>query len=317
MMHNRDTEKTRQTIGRGTGIRRRTLLSGTLAGVAGIGLGGIAGTAGAHEDEEDDGRRENEIVVKALTDRAKYRIEVSGSIEAGEEAGEDENDSVSESAVAGLINGKGGVDNYFFSGRITRFLVTKGEVKVYVNGKAVDDPVGFPGAPPRGIVLQALTDRVEYRIEVDDSIEAGREAGEDENDELDDGTVDGLIRGKGGVDNYRFTGSTLTLEITEGRVAFVVGRARGEKNDSDELPNVISVVGTGPAVEYRFVVSGSVEPTDTFEEEETDIPADEITDDGTVIGFVDEGTDDYRYSGAIKVLAEAPVEIAFEFGGDP
>jgi hypothetical protein len=253
--------------------------------------------------------RRNRLVLEALTDRVEYSIEVSGQIAFGDEAGE--NDHIDDGdTVDGLITGKGGVDDYYFTGVVTDFEITVGDAAVSVNGEAVTDPTGLPKRPNR-LVLWALTDRVEYGIEVSGQIAFGDEAGE--NDHIDDGdTVDGLIAGKGGVDDYSFTGSSVTVEITKGVAVFVVSDVYG---GDDALSNTVTVIGQGPAVKYAFAVTGRVEAGAGVEREETDIPADRVGD-RAVKGFVDAGEDEYRYSGAIKCYAQAPVAVTLELGQD-
>jgi len=85
-----------------------------------------------------------EILVESLTSTVGYRIEVSGSLELGSEAGE--NEEVENDAVDGMIDSQNARDNYRFSGTITDFAITRGDADVFVNGDQVDDPVGRPGS---------------------------------------------------------------------------------------------------------------------------------------------------------------------------
>lgn len=285
--------------------------------VTGIGLGAVAVPASARE--KDDRNLPSEIVLRSLTNPVRYRIEVSGSIRAGDEAGE--NDEIEDDTVVGKIDGPNAPDNYHFSGVITEFEIVEGKADVFVNGEKVEDPVGLPKRikqRPRKVVLKALSDRLEYRIEASESIEAGEGAGE--NDEIEDAVVTGLIDGKGGVDNYAFAGSTLSVELTAGKAAFVVSDGV-HTPDPDDLPNVITVRGLGSTVRYVISVTEAIEFGSRAEEEETDIPADRVVDDDTVEGFIhahgdNPGVDDYRYSGALQFVGEAPVSAEIQFERD-
>ena len=305
----------------GRTVRRRDVLGGALVAVTGVGVGAFTAPVSAQKGE--DRKRSNEIVLLSLNNPVRYRIKVSGSIEFGEEAGE--NDEIRGDTVVGKIDGPNAPDNYHFSGVITEFELIEGKADIFVNGEKVDDPVGLPKRAekrakkrPKQIVLKALSDRVEYRITGDDSIEAGKEAGE--NDKIEDAAVAGLIDGKGGVDNYSFAGSTLSVEVSKGKVAFAVSDG-GDKSNSDDLPNLITVRGLGSTIRYVITVTGMIEFGSQAEEEETDIPADRSIDDDTIEGFIhahgdNPGVDDYRYSGALEFTSEAPFGVEIEYGGN-
>lgn len=159
----------------------------------------------------------------------------------------------------------------------------------------------------REIVIEAKSDEASYELEVSGSILSE-----------DDETVSGTVEGNE-VDDYQFTGDGVVLEITEGIIEFRVrGPGDDASEDREELPNTVTVEGLGETVEYRFSVSGTVEMGPDAETEESDVPADEVTDGKRVTGYVhahgdDPQADDYHYSGSIRFRrAEAEVRIELD-----
>jgi hypothetical protein len=106
--------------------------------------------------EADRGFQEelpNEIRTESLTPSVRYRIEVSGSLEFGDEAGE--NEAIENGTVDGVIGSRNAEDNYRYSGTITDFAITNGDADVFVNGEQVDDPTGLPDSSNQtSIVLE-------------------------------------------------------------------------------------------------------------------------------------------------------------------
>jgi hypothetical protein len=290
-----------------------------LTGLVGLGLGAATPAAGAGDDQPPNTLK----VVLASRERARFRIEVSGRIEFGNNAGEDENDTrLAKDAVEGQLVGTPGkaFDEFRYSGRVTGFEILAGDVAVFVNGRRV--AVRKDTRLRNRIIVVTLTEESAYRIQASDRIEFGRGAGE--NDELvDDDTVAGRIVGRPGraFDAYRFAGDTIEIEVSEGAVAFGVSRARRPySEDEDTLPNSVTITATGDPVEYRFRVSGSVRKGPLAEGDDGGATSDVVTDGTSVEGGAqadpdtgDPQSDDYRYSGNIIFeRAESPVEITLE-----
>lgn len=298
---------------------RRRLLKTGLLGLTGLGFGATTTAAGAGDEKLPNKIR----VVLASDEKAVYRIEVSGRIAFGDNAGEYENDTrITESVVKGRIVGRPGeaFDEFRYSGQITKFEILRGDVTLFVNGLKGDARRGTELLDQ--IVVVTLTEESEYRIQTSDRIEFGFDAGE--NDELvDENTVEGRIVGRPGraLDAYRFAGDTVDIEVTQGAIAFRVPRAQVGKSDSeDTLPNSVLITATGDLVEYQFTVSGTVRKGPLAEDADVGPTADRVIDNNSVEGFArsdvetgDPQSDDYRYSGNILFKrAEAPVEITLE-----
>lgn len=305
-MTTHDPGPTADTSPNGSRFDRRNVLGRIATGLWVTGLAGITtGTASGHPDDE----LPNTIVVESRTKRLEYRVRVSGDIEFGDTAGD--GDVLENGTVEGSIDASGAIDDYRFSGEVQAFEVIEGKAKVTVNGRMVDVPFRVSDGPIRsGITLKSLTDRLEYLITVDGEIAFGPTAGE--NDDLDGETVDGLIDGRGGVDDYRARATEIEFEILDGTAVLLLKRIHDQPT-ADDQPNTVTFVGQGPAVEYKFVVTGGVTKGDDVEDEATDIPADRVASN-FVNGFLDEATDTYHYGGNIALLIESPVTVTVTFG---
>ena len=127
---------------------RRTVLKGAIAGLVGT---VATGTASAHE---------NTITLEAGERPAEYRIEVSGEIHKGEEAGA--TDRADGNVAVGMMKKTDSLDDrmdsYQFSGRIVELRVLQGSLnRVWVNGEPVD-LTGFGPHKSKGTVLEDWED---------------------------------------------------------------------------------------------------------------------------------------------------------------
>lgn len=168
---------------------------------------------------------------------------------------------------------------------------------------------------PNIVAVEALTDDVRYRIEVDGEIAKGDLAGD--SDEITDGRVAvGRIGSKGEFDDFRFAGTITAFDVVSGKVAVAVDGERvddpvglPERTKETALPNAITVQAEGQHVDYRFAVTGDVEPGSEANLGE----GDEI--DGRVVtgNVAGRGADDYRYSGAVKFAStDGPLTVTLE-----
>lgn len=170
------------------------------------------------------------------------------------------------------------------------------------------------GGKENTITLDALTDRVKYRLEVDGEIVKGRTAGNSD-DIVDGRLVMGDIWSKKKTDDYRFSGTIIDFEVLIGKVAVTVNGERVDdpvglpKRKKKALPNVITIQAEGEGVRYEFAVTGDVEAGP-----EADIGKGDEIHDGSVTGTVaGSGVDDYRYSGAIKFAStDGPLTVTLE-----
>lgn len=110
---------------------RRTVLKGVATGLLGT---AATGTASAQE---------NTIILEAAARPVEYRIEVSGQISKGHEAGVNDYVTDDGATAVGVLEATDAfddwVDEYEFTGEITDFEVTTGSLKnVWVNGRRVD-----------------------------------------------------------------------------------------------------------------------------------------------------------------------------------
>ncbi|NHN48836.1 hypothetical protein G9464_14700 [Halostella sp. JP-L12] len=254
------------------------------------------------------------IVLRAVSDSVEYDLRVSGDLQMGGFGGPNESIEGGDS-VSGVLDREGAVDSFLFSGEVTEFEITDGDATVWVNDARVDDPTRAtdPSADGNAVTLRPLTDRAEYRVSADGPIRFGDEAGD--GDEMVDGdAVEGALEGDE-ADDYELSGDDLVVEVTSGVLAFTVSREEADDPAEDDLPHAITVSGLGGDVNYRFSVTGTVEFGEGAETTDTDLPADELSGDDTVEGWVHAHgdtpfSDDYRYSGTVEFeRAEAPVEI--------
>lgn len=130
-------------------LDRRTMLKGVVAGLAGT---ATAGTASAQD---------NTIVLEAEERPVAYRIEVSGRIGRGEEAGQTDaivHDHVAVGAMVRTDDLDDRRDSYRFTGEIRRLDVIEGSLsRVQVNGESVD-PNALAGSSRITAVLEDFED---------------------------------------------------------------------------------------------------------------------------------------------------------------
>lgn len=189
------------------GMDRRTILKGAAA--AGLVGGALSGTASALS-------LPNTIEVRAGETPLRYRIGVSGEIEAGELAG-DTDRIVGDDLAIGFVEAgnEGERDSFDFSGRITEFTVSRGEVAAaLLNGERVTALLGRPGDPlSNRVTVRAEEETVSYRLRVSDLVAKAEEA--DGGDRILDSTVVRGTVGGGGTDAFRYSGD-ITVEEPDG-----------------------------------------------------------------------------------------------------
>lgn len=145
---------------------------------------------------------------------------------------------------------------------------------------------------PNRVVLESLTGDVEVRIEVGGEIAKGHFA--DDDDAIRDGNVAVARMGaKGDVDSFRFSGATVDFEVLNGDVNVTMDVETTDPDGTDR-PNRLGIHAQGPHVDYRFDVSGDIEPLSGGAAD-----VDHGTD-GAVTGTVaGSRVDEYLYNGEI------------------
>lgn len=302
-MTDEETEK-------GDWIDRRTLLKGTAtAGLAGIGLSGVASAGGYNQisfcsadDEEFFG----------------YEVCVTGEVKRGGTYETDADDEIFNGGKCGTGGaGEGRCDSWLFKGEPTR-LELSGRGKVFVNGKLFKDTTGEEDQKEDDKEKHELTfcsaenDLFTYQARVSGTLSRGGTYQSDEDDVIggDGHTVDGAVSA-GRCDSFHFTGDLEKVEMDGRGKILVDGEVVQNTMDGEkELPRlaVISTPGDEPRF-YSFRVTGNVKLLDEVDGPPVD---DEIIDEGDtkrVEGGVSTGDDQWAFSGEFRPINTGNVNV--------
>ena len=163
---------------------------------------------------------------------------------------------------------------------------------------------------PNRLRVQATGDLTTYEFAVSGALEAGPDFDTDGTDGIDGSSAQGQVNTTGS-DDYYFGGEVTRFERDGDLEVYV----NGEEVDpdgfgSDEPARSLSVVGTGPRVEYELSVSGELEKSTT---RDGSINSSDEIDGSTATGQVNGGADTYRYTGAITAFdSDGPLDVAID-----
>ena len=156
-------------------------------------------------------------------------------------------------------------------------------------------------AKPHRLVLEALDEDVEYRVEVSGEIERGPRASHLKaiRDEIRDGNVAVGAVDAGNVDDFWFSGQIVAFRVT-GALDARVEREAAEKKAKQKEHEVV-IKAHGAHLEYRIEVSGDIERGPRASHRKA--IRDEIRDGNVAVGAVDAGNvDDFRFTGKITKI---------------
>ncbi|PSP43855.1 hypothetical protein BRC68_05000, partial [Halobacteriales archaeon QH_6_64_20] len=146
------------------------------------------------------------------------------------------------------------------------------------------------------LVVQGTGSLTNYEFEVTGALEAGAEADIGGNgngaDTIDGSIASGAVDNRG-TDDYYFDGKVVSFARNGDLDLFVDGEAVDPDGfGSSEPARSLSIVGTGPRVEYELSVSGELEKSTA---RDGSINSSDEIDGSTATGYVLGGTDSYRF----------------------
>jgi hypothetical protein len=184
-----------------------------------------------------------------------YEVTASGSLSQGEYA--NSGDTVSGSTASGKVGG-GWKDSYTFTGEITDFSLTSGDladVDVYVDGERTD-----LAAQERTLTIDHTGSGsvVNYEVTTDGSLSPGEYAST--GDTVDGSTATGSVFGW--KDNYTFTGEVTRFTVTDGDPANVDVYVDGEQTGLTDLDRSVTIRSTGSEeyTAYEVRTNGTIRP---------------------------------------------------------
>jgi hypothetical protein len=203
----------------------------------------------------------------------------------------------------------------------TRFLRSAGMTTLSSDTPSRPTPTPEPEPEPgteydHELVVQGTGSLTRYEFAV-----TGELVGGDDIDPSGDGadTIDGSTA-SGGVDNrgtdtYRFDGEIVSFARDGDLDLFVDGQQVDPDGfDSSEPTRSVSIVGTGPRVEYELSVSGELEKSTA---RDGSINSSDEISESTASGYVLGGTDSYRFAGEITDLAiDDPDAVSIYLDGE-
>ena len=193
------------------------------------------------------------IVIRGVDDEhVDYDLTVSGSLEKSTAMGASINagDEISGSNATGFVFG--GTDSYAFSGEITAFGYSGGEIEVFVDGSQVDpDSLGdgsAGGSSETTTITFEGTPGGSYDLTVSGSLEKSTAMGASINsgDTISGSSASGGIGG--GRDSYVFTGTIERLRTDDGVTVYVDGERvdpGGTWSEKARLPREQTGAGGG------------------------------------------------------------------------
>ena len=267
----------------------------------------------------------NRIVVAQVREGevSRYEMTTSGGLTSGEYAGEEPDGNT----VSGRVGSLRGVDDFHVGGYLTDFGGGSFDyANVYFADEGVDvdvvdyvlqNPEDLREADPAVLGQNVLT------IESTDGRASGFEFGVS-GDVVPGATGDGATVTDGTVNGsttelaaFHFTGSVDDVAVTDpANVAVSINGTPVSDDDlstvgEDDLPNTLSLVGTGSVTNYDFTVSGEIEA----ESSPNDDVADNISS-SSAEGAIETGTHVYGFSGELTDLTVTG-DIEVYLNGEP
>jgi hypothetical protein len=196
------------------------------------------------------------------------------------------NDRVWDTTARGVVKGRS--DSYALSTDVDRLHIY-GDARVYLDGQRVD-----PASFPKWIVtIEGTGSRATYDLAVEGDLEKTTTNGASINahDTLSGSNVSGKVYG--GADSYAFSGAITRLDLD-----------KNARLELDRSENTITVIGEGERVDYRFSVSGSVEPIS--------INGSDTAGSSSANGHVVNARDRYRYSGRLWSITLGGTTVSIE-----
>jgi hypothetical protein len=247
-----------------------------------------------------------ELRIQGVGELSTYRFAVSGTLQPGLEFDDDGTDEIVGSSAQGQVNTTG-ADTYRFAGDLERFE-RDGPLELYVNGERVD-PDGFLSRTIR-ISNRAYDEPATYEFSVTEAL--GPTDSVNSNDEISGTSADGQVNG--GADSYRFAGEIDAFTYDGPIDLYVNGQQVDPDSVGSEPSRSVSIVGSGPRVDYEFAVGGALEKTKA---RNGSINSGDEIDGSTASGFVLAGTDSYAFEGEITDFAvEDPGAVTIYVDGE-
>ena len=241
--------------------------------------------------------RELRVSNREYDEPATYEFSISEDLAATDSVNTTDGDEINGRSADGRVNG--GADTYRFAGEIDSFAYD-GPLDLYVDGEQAD-PDGFGSSEPaRSLSIVSEGPRVEYEFAVSGALEktTARNGSINDNDEIDGSSASGLVYG--GTDSYAFDGELTDLVVDDPAGVTVFLDGEEIEPDSPGLDRTVSIVGTGPRVEYDFTVSGELEKSTA---RGGSINSGDEVSGSSASGYVLGGTDSYGFDGEISDFA--------------
>ncbi|RYJ19625.1 hypothetical protein ELS19_00605 [Halogeometricum borinquense] len=230
--------------------------------------------------------------------KTEFTVSTSGTMKPASDAeGVVENNTVSD-----RVGPESGVDSYLYEGYVTDFSVTGGEHANYYietsdGSKSVQVSPELLSAN-RFVVKSTGGGVASYDVTVDGEIVRGACGLEDT---VDGQTASGRVGPDSGIDAFHYTGSITDLTFDGAEYATVTVNGKeidpnqyGEGDSTSDLPNSLTISGTGTNSTYTVTVS---EDIDVSPDETDDISGNISTKSAE--GAVTDGEDKYVYAGEI------------------
>jgi len=164
-------------------------------------------------DDSSSGDATKALKIQGTGTSTQYHLEVSDTL-TGKSDTIESYDKISGSSVTGWVTEPSHVDEFTFTGEISKLTFYEGEADVYVDGEKVT-PDNTTAEPTRTLKVQGTGTPTRYHIEVDDSLTGVNDSIESY-DDVTSTSVKGWVTEPSHVDEFTFTGSVKTVEFYEG-----------------------------------------------------------------------------------------------------
>ncbi len=267
----------------------------------------------AEDDIDDDHDLPNVVVFDGdgTTSATSYEFVVSDEVEPST----DEDATIDEGATVTGTHAEGTVADYRdawrFAGEIER-LTVDGEAEVRVNGESVD-PADFDDVLENVILIEGDdSGATRYEFDVDGDVEKSNYEGAsiDDEDVIEDGFVHGSVADW--KDAFRFNGEITQLTVDGPGTILVNDEAIDPAEFGEDLPHVLEVEGTGVPTSFEITVDGEID----FESDDDPTEEATIISGSTVQSAVSDGSQTFRFAGAITDVTITEGEATIAVDGD-